>query len=138
MRRSWAFGAKEVTMLFSNSKKAKTYDDRSLNYYSDQLPDINPQLRHLDLERVIDTARDNLTVISAAVLLGGAVGSLVKRKFAVASCLVLGFVLQQTLTRRGMHKRELNGKDRNEIELERYALKAQRGDYGNLEVIAFK
>jgi hypothetical protein len=125
-------------MVASEGKGGKDYDERPLNYYSDQLPDINPQLRRLNLERVIDTTRDNLTVLSAAVLLGGAVASLVKRKFAVASCLVLGFALQQTLTRHGAQKRELKGKDRNEIELERYALKLQRGDYGNLDVIAFK
>jgi hypothetical protein len=125
-------------MASSESKETKDYGDLPLNYYSDQLPDINPQLRHLNLARVIDTARDNLGVISAAVLIGGAVGSLLKRKFAFASCLVLGFALQQTMSRRGAHRRELAGKDRNEIDLERYALKAQRGDYGNLEVIAFK
>lgn len=57
----------------------------------------------------------------------------------MVSFFAVGFVLQQALAKRRPATAELRrkvGRGRNEIE--RHALKAQRGDYGKLEVIPFK
>ncbi|HJV34003.1 MAG TPA: hypothetical protein VJ604_02960 [Geomonas sp.] len=123
----------------SPDEKMEKYSDLPLNYYADQVPDINPQLRRLDLQWLGESALENLTLISSALLLGTAVGFLFKRKVAIASYLALGFVLQQTVLggRISRFRRSIR-EQRKDIELERRALKAQRGDYGKLEVIAFK
>lgn len=116
------------------------FKDRPLNLYSDQDPDIDPQLRKLDVELLIETARENFGAITSAVLVGGALGFLLKRKFAFASNLMLAFLLQQALLKQGIGRTlsKKGGRSRKDIELERYALKLQRGDYGKMEVIPFK
>lgn len=119
------------------AEKMEKYSDRPLNFDTDQVPDINPQIRRLDLQWLGETALENITIISAAVLLGGALGFLLKRKVAIASCLAAGAVLQQVVLGRGSRLQRLD-EQRKDTELERYALKAQRGDYGKLEVIPFK
>lgn len=116
------------------------FSDRSLNYYSDQVPDIKPQLRQLNLEWGLQTALEKIGLPSA-MLLGGACGFLFRRKFTLASFFVAGFVLQQALVNRRRQFSRLRrpvARETNDIELERYALKAQLGDYGKLEVIPFK
>lgn len=107
------------------------FSDRSLNYYSDQMPDIKPRLRRLNWKWGLQK------VPSSALLLGGAVGLLLRRRYAGASLLLGGFLLRQVLNGTAV-ARPAREAGRDEIELERYALKAQRGDFGKLEVIAFK
>ena len=114
--------------------------DRALNYYPDQVRDIAPQLRKLNLQWGLQKVLDELSV--PAALVGGGLAFLLRRRFATAASFCLaGYLLQQARVKRvalvatSRHRRE---RGRNEIELERYALKAQRGDYGKLEVIPFK
>lgn len=110
--------------------------DRSLNYYSDQLPDIQKNLRQLNLARNLE----RLDLPLSALFAGGALVFLLKKRFAAASFFVLGFMIQQILKQRPLSSpmRNLGVGERNELELERYALKAQRGDYGKIEVIPFR
>jgi hypothetical protein len=120
--------------------KRQEVSDEPLNY-SDRVRNINPQLRQLDLQWLLETAKENIGVISSALLLGGAVGFLFKRRYIIASNLVLASILQQVVLKQlriGKQKR-INGKTpKEEIELERFALKAERGDYGKIDFIAFK
>ena len=111
--------------------------DRSLNYYSDQLPDLQKNLRQLNLAWGFERIGLPLSV----VFISGAVGFLLKRRFAAASLFALGFFLQQILKKQqplSPPLRNLGVGDRNELELERYAMKAQRGDLGKIEVIPFR
>lgn len=122
-------------------EKIEQLSDRPLNLRDDQVPDLRPQIRQLDWEWVVDTVQDNAAAIAATVLVGGALGLLMRRKVALATCFAAGVVLQQVLIRRRPELFRLGNarnRDRNEIELERYAMKAQLGDYGKLEVIPFK
>jgi hypothetical protein len=111
--------------------------DRSLNYYSDQLPDIKKNLRQLNLAWGFERVRLPLSV----VFISGALGFLLKRRFAAASLFALGLLFQQILQERqplSPPLRNLGVGERNELELERYAMKVQRGDYGKIEVIPFR
>ena len=110
--------------------------DRSLNYYSDQLPDIQKNLRQLNLAWGFERARLPLSVI----FISGALGFLLKRRYAAASFFALGLLIQQILKKQPLssQQRKLGVGERNELELERYAMKAQRGDFGKIEVIPFR
>ena len=114
--------------------------DRALNYYPDQMRDIEPRLRKLNLQWGLQKVLDKLSV--PAALAGGALAFLLRRRFATAASFCLaGYLLQQALLKRVAllaTSRHRIVRGRNEIELERYALKAQRGDFGKLEVIPFK
>jgi len=114
--------------------------DRALNYYPDQLPDIEPQLRQLNLEWGLQTVLDKLSI--PAALIGGALGFLLRRRFtAAASVCLAGYLLKLAPVKRVPLVAVScypSMRERSEIELERYALKAQRGDFGKLEVIPFK
>lgn len=110
--------------------------DRSLNYYSDQLPDIEKNLGQLNLAWGFERMGLPLSV----VLISGAAGFLLKRKFAAASFFVFALLIQQILKKQPLSPalRNLGVGDKNELELERYAMKAQRGDFGKIEVIPFR
>ncbi|GFO53378.1 hypothetical protein GMSM_03850 [Geomonas sp. Red276] len=131
-------------MFFSKKKKGTDphdLDDRPLNLIQDQIPDIKPQLRHIDLQWVKETAVDNANLLSSAILAGTAVGLLLKRKVPAASFFVAGLVLQQILVRRKPELARMikeRKRKREDLKMERYAMKAQRGDYGKLEVIPFR
>lgn len=117
--------------------------DRALNYYPDQLPDIKPQLRKLNLVWGLGTARELVSTPASAALLGGAAVALLRSRFLAASFFAAGLLFQQALSKRVRRDALLNGTgqrdiEREDLEIERYALKVQRGDYGKLEVIAFK
>ena len=117
--------------------------DRALNYYPDQLPDIKPRLRKLNLQRGLGTAGEMARTSASAALLGGAAVALLRGRFVAASFFAAGLFLQQALSKRIKRGAMLNvrgrrGTEREDLEIERYALKAQRGDYGKLEVIPFK
>ena len=110
--------------------------DLPLNYYDDQLPDIQQHLRQLNLTWNLERTLEKLDIPLSIALAGGALGFLMKRKVATASLFALGLAAQQIIKRKPL---PLLGEDeKKELELERYALKAQRGDFGKLEVIPFR
>lgn len=129
-----------ATAAASHGLKLKEMADRPLNHDKDQVSNIDPQLRRLDLKLARRSAAEFLSDPPAALLLGSAVGLLLNRKFALASLCAAGFVLRQAANRRTHPSgRQPQGKrEREEIEFERRVLKAQRGDYGRLEMIPFK
>lgn len=114
--------------------------DHPLNYEADQAANLAPQLRQLNLKLGLQSALELVSNPPSSLMVAGAVGLLLKRRFGLASLLVAGIVLRQALqvpeapsARRGKEPR-----GRRDMEFERRALKAQRGDYGKLEVIPFK
>jgi len=106
--------------------------DTPLNFYDDQLPGIGSKLRRLNLRW---GGRQILMRVPTAALLGALLRNLLRRKFLFASFCAAGLLLQRTLLRK-VDKGERG--DSGRVDLERYALKAQRGDYGKLQVIPFK
>jgi len=97
---------------------------------------INARLRELDEEWDIDRALE--TMAASAVLTGVALGATVSRKFLVLPGLVAAFLLQHTL--QGWCPplpvlRALGVRTAREIEQERYALKASRGDFEDVQVL---
>ncbi|QXE90235.1 hypothetical protein KP001_17725 [Geomonas subterranea] len=121
-----------------NSDKLAGLEDLPLNYREDQRGNLDPQVRELNLKLGLQSALEFLLAPPAALLIGGALGLIYKRRYALASLVVGGMVLRQTLSRGTAAEEEEVTCKRKEIEFERRALKAQRGDYGRLEVIAFK
>lgn len=121
-------------------EKLTEWTERPLNFREDQRENLDPQLRRLSVRLGAHALLDFALNPPAYLLLAGAVGLLAKRRFALASLLAGGFVLQQALSRVGATdaREELDEKKRREIAFERRAMKAQRGDYGRLDVIAFK
>lgn len=120
--------------------KLSRNSDEPLNYAADRQSNLTPQLRQLNLKLGLETALEVVSDPPATLLLGGAVAMLLKRRFALASLCAAGFLLRQTMAKRppAPKWRLFTPGERKEIEFERSVLKAQRGDYGNLEVIAFK
>ena len=138
-------------MLFSSKSRGHAPDikngeieeftDRPLNYYSDQVPDITPQLRHLNLERALKTVVGKVDGAPSALLLGAALSLVFRRRFPMASVFLMGFLFRQALMKRPPRASSLNtlpARKNDDAELELYALKAQKGDYGKLEVIPFR
>lgn len=123
-----------------NSDNLARLADLPLNFRQDQRANLNPQLRQLNLKLGLQSALKMLLDPPAALLLVGAAGLLYKRRYGFASLLLGGLVLQQTRSRFAAQAdvQESEARKRREIEFERRALKAQRGDYGQLEVIAFR
>lgn len=103
--------------------------DKPLNFRRDQLPNIKGKLRHLDMERGLDLAM----TATALMLMGSGLGLLMTRRYRLASILGIAFIVQQAL-----EYRRISRLDANETELERRALKLERGDFGKLEVIPFR
>lgn len=116
---------------------SKTLDDAPLNYRTDQKANLNPQLRTLDLKLGLESALELVSDPAAGLLLAAAAGALAKRRYALASLFAAGLILKQALARRN-GSRFLTPVQLRELEFERRALKVQRGDYGNLQPIAFK
>lgn len=126
-------------MLFSRRPHAAVeLSDNPLNYIHDQKRNLNPELRRLNRRLALQNALAFASDPSATLLLGGALGALFTRRYALASLLVTGLALQQAVAKRSDPKKRLKEKRALELELERYAVKAQLGDYGKLAVIAFK
>ncbi|WP_224983797.1 hypothetical protein [Geomonas agri] len=121
-----------------NSDKLARLADLPLNYREDQRGNLNPQVRELTLKLGLQSVLEFLGDPRTALLVGGAFGLLYKRKYALASLVVGGLVLQRALSRGATGDGGEVARQRREKEFERRALKAQRGDYGHLEVIAFK
>lgn len=121
-------------------EKLTEWAESPLNYREDQRENLDPQLRRLNVRLGAHALLDLVLNPPAYLLLAGAVGLLAKRRFALASFLAGGFVLQRALSRVGATgaQERLEEKKRREIAFERRAMKSQRGDYGRLDVIAFK
>lgn len=107
--------------------------ERRIWYYQDHPQQIDQRLKELDdewdIERVLET---NATTLA---LTGLTLGTLVNRRFYLLPFLVTGFLLQHAL--QGWCPpvplfRRIGIRTQSEIELERYALKALRGDFGPL------
>lgn len=102
-------------------------------YYLDHPYEIDQRLRELDeewdIERLLEVNASTLA------LLGMGLGLAVNRRFYLLPALVMGFLLQHAL--QGWCPpvplfRRLRVRTQSEIELERYSLKALRGDFGGL------
>jgi len=105
--------------------------EQRLWYYRDHPQEIAGRLRELDhewdMERVLETNAPSMALIGFGLAVG------VSRKFYVIPALVMGFLLQHALL--GWCPpvplfRRLGIRTQSEIERERYALKALRGDFG--------
>lgn len=104
--------------------------EQRLWYYLDHRNEIGRRLQELDeewdMERLLET---NATSIA---LIGLGLGATVSRRFYLLPAVVMGFLLQHAL--QGWCPpvplfRRLRVRTQSEIELERYALKALRGDF---------
>lgn len=122
-----------LQMMNRLSRQRRTVEidsDSSINHDADQVPNVNRQLRKLWFEQAAGMARGSLPY----VLLGAGLGLVAKRRYNMGAVVLAGFALQKVLAvwRPRPHKRK------EDIELERYALRLERGDYGKFEVIPFK
>lgn len=114
--------------------------ENSIRFHASQPPGlITARIRELDaewdIERVLQTNAATLA------LTGAIVGLTVNRKALVLTCGVLGFLLQHALS--GWCPplpllRRLGFRTRKEIDRERYALKALRGDFRDVPSIEAK
>lgn len=106
--------------------------DRPLNYYSDQAANIKGRLRDLNINKGINTS-------IPLVLLTAGLAFMVRRRFSLGSLFLGGFLLNAYMVgRRVPAPNAHSASDPYNADVERYALKAERGDYGHLEVIPFK
>jgi hypothetical protein len=117
----------------------QAYSDEPLNY-KDRVKNINPQLRRLDLQWLFEAVRENGNLLSSALLVGGAAALIYRRRYIFGGNLALAFLIQQVVLWQRRKGNEANrGKTpKDDIEIERFALKAERGDYGKIDFIAFK
>lgn len=107
--------------------------EQRLRFYRDHPQEIALRLRELDhewdMERVLETNAPTIALI------GFGLGAAVNRKFYLIPALVMGFLLQHAL--QGWCPpvplfRRLRIRTQSEIERERYALKALRGDFDEI------
>jgi hypothetical protein len=128
-----------VTLHSAEWKTLKIERDmeQRLWYYLDHPGEIGLRLRELnaewDIERTVGANASSLA------LLGLGLGATVSRKFYLMPAVIMGFFLQHAL--QGWCPpipllRRLGVRTQYEIELERYALKALRGDFGELGMAA--
>ena len=118
------------------NKKIKQRTDLNIIYYSEHLDQIDARLQELDrewdLERAVETN-------AATLSLGGLVlGILVNRKWLTLPLMVGGFLMQHAIKGwcpSSLALRQLGVRTKAEIERERYALKALRGDFDNIHNI---
>lgn len=112
------------------NEKIQRETEARILFYSQRLKDIEQRLNELecewDIERVLETQASNL------ILLGLLFGTAINRKWYILSAGVAGFFLQHALL--GWCPpvpilRRLGVRTTSEINHERYALKAIRGDF---------
>ena len=105
----------------------------NLEYYTSHPDQIDERLRELDrewdIERVLETQAASISI------LGVMMGATVNKKWFVLPGIVGGFLLQHAL--QGWCPpvpifRRLGVRTQGEIDMERYALKALRGDFSNI------
>lgn len=107
-----------------------------LRYYTGHPEKIGRRLEELDREW--DTERILETNASSLALLGMGLGITVNRKWFIIPAVVIGFLLQHAL--QGWCPplpvlRRMGVRTQGEIEMERYILKALRGDFGELGLL---
>lgn len=107
----------------------------NLEYYTAHPEQIGERLRELDQEW--DIERTLMTQAASVSLVGIIFGVLFSRKWFVLPAIVNGFLLQHALQGwcppLGVLRR-LGVRTQAEIDMERYALKALRGDFSNVAV----
>lgn len=116
-----------------NRKILKNIEENIAFYSSCDRSGIDRRLRELDREW--DTERVLETTASSFALLGLALGATVNRKWFLFPAVVTGFLLQHAI--QGWCPplaviRRLGVRTAREIDYERYALKAARGDFGGI------
>ncbi len=114
-------------------KILKRIEENIAFYSSCDRSGIDRRLR--DLDREWDTERVLETTASSFALLGLALGATVNRKWFIFPGVVAAFLLQHAI--QGWCPplpviRRLGVRTAREIDLERYALKAARGDFGGI------
>lgn len=107
-----------------------------LRYYAQCPEEIDERL--LQLDREWDIERTLETNAASLALIGIGLGFTVSRKWFVLPAIVIGFLLQHAL--QGWCPplpvlRRLGIRTQSEIEMERYILKAMRGDFGELGIM---
>lgn len=107
--------------------------EHRLWYYVDHPEEIDARLRELDREW--DTERTLELNASVLALAGSVLAGVLNRAFVLVPVVVTGFLLQHAL--QGWCPpvpvlRRIGIRTQSEIELERYSLKALRGDFGEL------
>ncbi len=108
--------------------------ERSVRFYATQPREVITR-RIEELEREWDIERALEANAATLALTGAVFGVLSSRKWFLLSCTVLGFLMQHALT--GWCPpipifRRLGVRTRSEIDREKFALKALRGDFQNL------
>lgn len=108
--------------------------ERSITFYSTQ-PESAITARIHELDREWDMERFLETNAATLALAGGLLGLAGKRKWLLLTCGVTGFLFQHALT--GWCPpvpvfRQLGVRTRSEIDREKFALKALRGDFRNV------
>jgi hypothetical protein len=115
------------------NKKIKQHTDLNIIYYAANINEIDARLEELDREWDIErTLEVNAATISVAGML---LGILVNRKWLLLPTIVSGFLMQHAI--HGWCPslaayRRLGVRTQTEIERERYALKALRGDFDQI------
>lgn len=115
------------------NKRIRNQMEQRLWYYLDHPEEIDARLSELDEEWDIERTLE--ANASSLVLAGSFLTFAVSRKFLLVPAVVSGFLLQHAL--QGWCPpvpvfRRFGIRTQSEIELERYALKALRGDFGDL------
>jgi hypothetical protein len=116
------------------NRRIREQIESNVECFSNGAPAINRRLQELDAEWDIERALETNAAIAALVGLG--LGVMVNRKFLLVPAAVAGFLLQHAL--QGWCPpvpvfRRLSFRTAREIEIERHALKAMRGDYHGIE-----
>ncbi len=107
-----------------------------LRYYTEHPEEIDQRIDELDREWDIERTLE--TNASSLALIGLGLGISLSRKWFILPAIVMGFFLQHAL--QGWCPplpllRRLGIRTQSEIEMERYILKAMRGDFGELGIM---
>lgn len=102
--------------------------DQPLNT-RDYARNLNRQLRNLNMEQVF--------AITPLILLGAGFGLILMRRYKLASIALAGFLAEETLIGNRAAK-PVHPPQPEDMDLERYAVRAERGDFGKLNVIPFR
>ncbi|MHB8108465.1 MAG: hypothetical protein ACYDHW_00360 [Syntrophorhabdaceae bacterium] len=118
-----------------NTEKLERGTLNRLLYFADHPSEIEGRLYELDREWDIERMLE--TNAASFALIGIGLGVTVDRKWFALPAIVMGFFLQHAL--QGWCPplpvmRRLGMRTQGEIEMERYALKALRGDFGDLGI----
>lgn len=103
--------------------------EEALNY-REQTANLKSRLRKLNLERGVNALRANRPLL----MIGSALGLMLMRRYKLGSAVLISLLVEKAL---GI-KEKGPTRTPKEIELERYAVKLELGDYGKMEVIPFR